>query len=85
MPNRLKPSPESLRIRQLEEDARAAQAEFCSHCGERIGRESAAEFFQKVFVVGKTVVVAQTYCAVCLLLDADREFVGQDPPREEMI
>lgn len=85
MRNRLPLSPESRRMKQLEEDDRAAQAAFCAHCGERISRDSGDEFFQKVFVVGNTLIASHSYCASCLLLDADREFVGQDPPRQEMI
>ncbi len=85
MKQQLKLSPESRRMKQLEEDDRAAQAQFCSHGGERISRDSGDEFFQKVFAVGTSLIVSQNYCAACLLLDADREFVGQGPPRDEII
>jgi len=85
MKQQLKLSPETRRMKQLEEDDRAANAEFCAHCGERIIRDSGCEFWQRVFVVGDSLRASNNYCALCLLLDADREFVGQDPPHQECI
>lgn len=72
------------RTEQIHEDYRAAEAEFCAHCGERLRRGAGGEVWQRERTTESKQVIQRNYCGSCVMLDEAREFIGKDPPAMEM-